>query len=268
MLERISAIHPLQSERNRIATLALIAASLGGIASNVAPDILSALNLLRYQSDAIKASGAQIAASGMEKVRFYDSTSFYIGSAKMGDGDGAYYVDCVNDGLAELKKDSSQQETILSLGFHNPFSYLLRHKPAEGGSSYLFMGNSITEMHMPSENQVFGEADLMVLPDNEGTHRSSDLFIGIFTVRISHRTSILWTGPSIGFSIVETNELEAGCQKQSPPTRRLLFEVTLMLLLLPDHPRQRRANLCRRHHHMNPRRSHRFHFVGGCSLPA
>ena len=111
------AIHPLQSERNKIATLALIAASLGGIASNVAPDILSALNLLRYQSDAIKASGAQIAASGMEKVRFYDSTSFYIGSAKMGDGDGAYYVDCVNDGLAELKKDSSQQETILSLWF-------------------------------------------------------------------------------------------------------------------------------------------------------
>ena len=42
------------------------------------------------------------------------------------------------------------------------------------------MGNSITEMQMPSENQVFGEADLMVLPDNEGTHRSSDLFIENF----------------------------------------------------------------------------------------
>lgn len=73
--------------------------------------------------------------------------------------------------------DSKQQETILALGFHNPFSYLLRRQPAEGGSSYLFMGNSMTEKHMPSENQVFGDADLMVLPDNSGTHRSSDVFI-------------------------------------------------------------------------------------------
>ena len=113
----------------------------------------------------------------MENMRFYDSTAFYKGATKMGDGDGAYYVECVNDGLAQLTRDSKQEETILALGFHNPFSYLLRRQPAKGGSSYLLMGNSITEKHMPSEKKVFGDADLMVLPDNEGTHRSSDLFI-------------------------------------------------------------------------------------------
>ena len=177
LLERLSAIHPLQSGRNKIVTLALIAACLGGIAASVIPDLVSAANLLPYQSAEMKASGAKIAAAGMENMRFYDSTSFYKGTKKMGDGDGAYYVDCVNDGLAELTKDSKQQETILALGFHNPFSYLLRRQPAEGGSSYLFMGNSMTERHMPSENQVFGDADLMVLPDNSGTHRSSDVFI-------------------------------------------------------------------------------------------
>ncbi len=174
LLERLSAIHLLQSNRNKIVTLALIAASLGGIAATVTPDLVSAINLLPYRSGEMKAQGARIAAAGMENMRFYDSTSFYKGTTKMGDGDGAYYVDCVNDGLAELTRDSKQQETILALGFHNPFSYLLRRQPADGGSSYLFMGNSITERHMPSEKQVFGDADLMMLPDNESTHRASD----------------------------------------------------------------------------------------------
>ena len=177
LLERLSAIHPLQSDKSKVVTMALIAACLGGIAATVIPEAVSAFNLLHYRSAEMKASGARIAAEGMENMRFYDSTSFYKGTTKMGDGDGAYYVNCVNDGLAELSRDSKQQETILALGFHNPFSYLLRRQPAEGGSSYLFMGNSMTEKHMPSENQVFGDADLMVLPDNSGTHRSSDVFI-------------------------------------------------------------------------------------------
>jgi hypothetical protein len=177
LLDRISALHPLQVDKSKVVTMALVAACLGGIAASVIPDLISAFNLLHYRSAEMKASGARIAAAGMEDMRFYDSTSFYKGTAKMGDGDGDYYVQCVNDGLAELTRDSNQQETILALGFHNPFSYLLRRKPAAGGSSYLFMGNSITEKHMPSEKQVFGDANLMVLPDNEGTHRASDLFV-------------------------------------------------------------------------------------------
>ena len=177
LLERITAIHPLQSGRNKVVTLALTAACLGGIVSSVVPDVISALNLLPYRSAEMKAAGARIAAPGMENMRFYDSTSFYEGSKQMGDGDGAYFVDTVNDGLAELKKDSPQQETILALGFHNPFSYLLRRNPAKGGSSYLFMGNSITENYMPSEDRVFGNADLMVLPDIGGTHQTSDVYI-------------------------------------------------------------------------------------------
>lgn len=177
LLERITAIHPLQSGRNKVVTLALTAACLGGILSSVVPDVISALNLLPYRSAEMKAAGARIAAPGMENMRFYDSTSFYEGSQQMGDGDGAYFVDTVNDGLAELKKDSPQQETILALGFHNPFSYLLRRNLAKGGSSYLFMGNSITENHMPSDDRVFGNADLMVLPDIGGTHQTSDVYI-------------------------------------------------------------------------------------------
>jgi hypothetical protein len=174
LLERISAMHLRAADKR--ATVILIALSLGGIAATLIPDVGSIFTLLGYQTSEAKAEGKRVDAPGMEQMRFYDSTSFYD-KAKSGDGDGAYYAGTLNDGLALLEKNSKPDETILALGFHNPFSYLLRRKPADGGSSYLFMGNSISENHMPSVGQVFGNADLMILPHNEGTHRDSDLFI-------------------------------------------------------------------------------------------
>lgn len=174
LLERISALH-LHARDKRV-TVILIAVSLGGIAATLIPDVGSAFTLLGYQTAEAKADGIRIDAPGMERMRLYDSTPYYD-KAKAGDGDGSYYASTLNDGLALLKNNSKADESILALGFHNPFSYLLRRKPAEGGSSYLFVGNSISENHMPSVDHVFGDADLMILPHNEGTHHDSDLFI-------------------------------------------------------------------------------------------
>lgn len=174
LLEQISAIH-LRIADKRF-TVILIALSLGGIAAALIPDAGSAFTLLGYESTTAKADGIRIDAPGMEHMRFYDSSAFYD-KTKGGDGDGAYYASTLNDGLTLLRNNSTTQESILALGFHNPFSYLLRRKPAEGGSSYLFMGNSISASHMPSVDHVFGNADLMMLPHNTGTHRESDLFI-------------------------------------------------------------------------------------------
>ena len=175
LLDQVSALH-LRLKDNKIVTLVLVAACLGGVVAALVPEVISTLSLLTYQSAAQKASGIRIAAPGMQNVRFYDSTSFYD-MVKAGDGDGTYYADCLNDGMALLKAQSRPDETILALGFHNPFSYLLRRKPAEGGSSYLFMNNSISESAMPPVNWVFGNADLMILPEYAGTHRDSDQFI-------------------------------------------------------------------------------------------
>ncbi|HEY1578619.1 MAG TPA: hypothetical protein VGF82_16245 [Terracidiphilus sp.] len=174
LLERISAMH--QRVADKRVTVILIALSLGGIAAALIPDASSAFTLLGYQSSTAKGDGFRVDAPGMEQLEFYNSSSFYD-KVKAGDGDGAYYASTLNDGLALLRNNSTAQESILALGFHNPFSYLLRRKPAEGGSSYLFMGNSISESQMPSVDHVFGNADLMIVPHNEGTHRDSDLFI-------------------------------------------------------------------------------------------
>jgi hypothetical protein len=175
LLEQVSAIHLRTHEK--LVTVILVALSLGSIASTLAPDVASAFNLIRYQSPIEQARAARIAAPGVERLAFYDSTEFYEGATKTGDGAGTYYVSCINDGLGLLHSQSRPEETILVLGFHNPFSYLLRRKPAKGGSAYLYMNNSMTESHMPSIENVFGDADLMVLPDYEGTHRASDQFI-------------------------------------------------------------------------------------------
>ena len=175
LLDKVSSLH-LRLREHKIVTLVLTAVCLGGIAAALVPEVSSTLTLLTYQSAAQRASGIRIDAPGMDNMRFYDSTSFYD-KVNAGDGDGTFYANCLTDGLALLKSQSKSDESILALGFHNPFSYLLRRKPAEGGSSYLFMGNSISETAMPPAAWVFGNADLIILPDYEGTHRASDQFI-------------------------------------------------------------------------------------------
>jgi hypothetical protein len=124
----------------------------------------------------VKAAGVRIPAYGIDNLRLYDSTSFYD-KVRAGDGDGTYYANCLSDGLGLLRNQSSSNESVLVLGFINPFSYLLQRKPAEGGSSFLMLPTSLTETHMPAMDRVFGNADLMMLPDYEGTHRASDQFI-------------------------------------------------------------------------------------------
>ena len=174
LLDPISIAH--SQTKNKLLTVVLVGLSIGSIATALIPNFISTFNLLSDQSQAAKAGGARIAASGMENVRFYNSTSFYD-HVEAGDGDGTYYANCVNDGLTLLENQSRPTESVLVLGFINPFSYLLRRKPAEGGSSFLFLTTSITENHMPPVDRVFGNADLMMLPEYEGTHRASDQFI-------------------------------------------------------------------------------------------
>ncbi len=174
LLDQVCAIHPLAKEK--LITVVLIALSIGSIATDLGSNLASTFSLVSYQSPDVKAAGVRIPAYGMENVRLYDSTSFYD-KVRAGDGDGTYYANCLNDGLSLLRNQSSPNESILVLGFINPFSYLLQRKPAEGGSSFLMLPTSLTETHMPPVDRVFGNADLMMLPDYEGTHRASDQFI-------------------------------------------------------------------------------------------
>ncbi|HEY2470974.1 MAG TPA: hypothetical protein VGI45_24480 [Terracidiphilus sp.] len=175
LVERMTAIHPRMKEKS--VTVVLIALSLGAVAASMASDSASALSLISFEPATEEASASRIAAPGMERLLFYNTNTVYDSDRKGGDGDGSYYVDAVNDGLALLNQQSTPQESILVLGFQNPFTYLLRRKPAEGGSAFLDVGKSISSTHMPAVDRVFGNADLMMLPDYDSSHRASDLFV-------------------------------------------------------------------------------------------
>jgi hypothetical protein len=115
--------------------------------------------------------GVSITGDGMEGLKFYDPEGPDVPS--MIDSS-RFYVVCVNDGLALLRRSSAPDESVLTLGFHNPFSYILRRKPAIGGSLFLLLGNSISRTHLPEASRVFGNADLIMVPDYLSSHWKSD----------------------------------------------------------------------------------------------
>jgi hypothetical protein len=175
LLDPISSMH-LRMASHKLITLVLIAASIGSIGAALAPEIASTVNLVAHHNSGRMAAGIRVAAPGITDVDLYDSTDFYD-KVPFGDGDGTHYAESLNDGMDLLRIQSNPNETILALGFYNPFPYLLRRMPARGGSAFLFVGNSMSASAMPPPEWVFDHADLMILPTYEGTHKESDQFI-------------------------------------------------------------------------------------------
>jgi hypothetical protein len=63
----------------------------------------------------------------------------------------------------------------MSLDFSNPFSYSLRIKPARGGTTVLQYGTTFDDRHRQSPEELFGFADLVMLPNfySDGTLAAS-----------------------------------------------------------------------------------------------
>jgi hypothetical protein len=172
LLGLLAAAYPQAKEK--MAIFAVIAFGMGGIATQFFLDAASVRTLLRYQAPSVRAMGATIVGDGMERLRFYDSDD--TGGDSSVDNN-HFYVACVNDGLALLARSSTPEESVLTLGFHNPFSYLLRRKPAVGGSPFLLVGNSIGTTQLLEPSRLFGNADLIMLPHYPSSHLRSDLWI-------------------------------------------------------------------------------------------
>ena len=172
LLGLLAAAYPQAKEK--MAIFAVVAFGLGGIATQFFLDAESVRTLLRYQAPSVRTMGATIIGDGMERLRFYDSGD--TGGDSSVDNN-HFYVACVNDGLALLTRSSTPEESVLTLGFHNPFSYLLRRKPAVGGSPFLLVGNSIGTTQLLEPSRVFGNADLIMAPHYPSSHLKSDLWI-------------------------------------------------------------------------------------------
>jgi hypothetical protein len=85
---------------------------------------------------------------------------------------GAMLILRTNDGIHLLQSLSSQNETIATIAFSNPFSFALDRRPPEGGALWLDLDNNISVAHPVPENTVIGHPDLLMVEhsgDREGS---------------------------------------------------------------------------------------------------
>ncbi|MGH9656473.1 MAG: hypothetical protein ACRD6B_23780 [Bryobacteraceae bacterium] len=89
-------------------------------------------------------------------------------------GAGEAYTEFVNDGLRLVKQYRQPGETVMCLGFSNPFSYGLGIPPAPGGTTVMQYRSTFDDTHRQSPQQLFGKADLVMLPKLSSSPDSGD----------------------------------------------------------------------------------------------
>jgi hypothetical protein len=173
LLGMLIAAYPHSKER--VAISSVIALGLGSVFAGFFLDAESVKTLLRYHAPSVMSQGVSITGRGMERLKFYDTdpddTSIYRFD------NGHYVVDHVNDGLALLEKSSTQDESVLTIGFINPFDYILRRKPALGGSPWEKDGDNFPSKYLLDESLVLGNADLIMVPHYPSSNEDSDNFL-------------------------------------------------------------------------------------------
>lgn len=158
-------------DQKKVAIPVAILLSVGGIFVPLAHEADAVRTLISYQSRAVQATAAHVL--GMPHMSFYELDLATMAQFKYETG--SDFASYLNDGVYLLRKWTRPDESILTLGYNNPFPYLLRRKPALGGSPWLHEGNDISKTHPLDPELVFGDADLIMLPESPSSHRDSDL---------------------------------------------------------------------------------------------
>jgi hypothetical protein len=157
--------------KERIAIPVAVLLCLAGIFVPLAHDADSWRTLLTYQSPSAKNAASRVL--GMEHMGLYPLDLATMAQYKFETG--TDFADYLNDGVYLLNQWSRPNESVLTVGYSNPFPYLLRRKPAIGGSPWLHEGNDISKTHPLDPAIVFGNADLIMVPDSPSSHQDSDL---------------------------------------------------------------------------------------------
>jgi hypothetical protein len=159
------------SAKEKVAISAVVLLCLGGVIIQFGHEASALQTLLRYQLPSVKAAAVEV--PGMQRMAFYELDMSTLDQFKYETG--SDFADYLDDGVHLLREHSSPQESILTVGYCNPFPYLLRRKPAHGGSPWFHLGNDISKTHPLDAKAVFGDADLIMLPESPSSHRDSDI---------------------------------------------------------------------------------------------
>lgn len=161
--------------KEKVAVSSVIVVSLGSVFAGFFLDGQSLRTLLRYHAPSVMSQGVSVNGPGMERLKFYENDQDPTSITHFDNGH--FLVDHVNDGLALLEKSSNQNESILTLGFINPFPYILRRKPAFGGSPWEKVDDNFPSTHLLDESLVFGNADLIMVPNYPNSNEDSDMIL-------------------------------------------------------------------------------------------
>jgi hypothetical protein len=162
----------LHQSKEKVAIVAVILLSMGGVFAEFVMDAESVKALHRFQSASARAQGFSINSDGMGRLKFYDSMRENLPSHF---DNGRFITGYVNDGLTLLRNSSTQDERVLTLGYINPFAYILRRKPALGGSPWLKEGENFPQTRPLDASMIFGNADLIMVANYQSSSQESDI---------------------------------------------------------------------------------------------
>jgi hypothetical protein len=93
---------------------------------------------------------------------------------------GTVYTTYINEGAALLRRVSTPQETVLTMDMVDPFSYVLGRKPASGGMSTAAYNYTVSDLHHPSDEAYFGNANLVMVPKHQAL--DDRFFLGFYKI--------------------------------------------------------------------------------------
>ena len=103
-------------------------------------------------------NAATIDAPHMRDLVFLPTDDHLRGS------NGPLYTHFVNQGLGLLRKYSGPHDSVVTLGYSNPFSYALLRPPAHGGSPFWAEDSNYSEQSLPSTDKLIGDAAVVMIP--------------------------------------------------------------------------------------------------------
>ncbi len=151
---------------------ALVVLGLSFTAPAYFVDLRGLALLTKYKtSDQIQASAFHVEGDHLRDLAFYDNKE----DEPVRRENGHFYTSFLNDGIDLLKKYSNSSDIVASLSYHNPFSYALLRRPPRAGSTWLLMDNNISPGHMLSDERMFGDATVVMVPKYTlSTHVATD----------------------------------------------------------------------------------------------
>jgi len=171
-------------------TASLVVIGLSLMVPNFYTHLRSLALLMRYKTNAeLRAGAYRVEGDHMRDLAFYNHQE----NEPMRQENGQFYTGSLNDGIDLLKKYSTSSDMVTTIGFHNPFSYALLRKPPRAGSTWLLMDNNVSAGHMLSNERMFGDATLVMVPKYvANTHFQNDqiLFREYAPYLLSHFTFV------------------------------------------------------------------------------